>query len=46
MIYSKIRSTNAWKELEVEVEKSKAEDEAKSLINIEELINKNKNEPR
>ena len=32
MIYSRIRSTEAWKELEEEVNKSKDEDEAKSLI--------------
>tara|TARA_B100000927_G_scaffold290068_2_gene288003 strand:- start:1085 stop:1750 length:666 start_codon:yes stop_codon:yes gene_type:complete len=41
MIYSRIRSTEAWKELEREVEKSKEEDEAKSMENIERLIDEN-----
>jgi hypothetical protein len=38
MIYSRIRSTEAWKELENEVNKSKDEDEAKSMENVERLI--------
>ena len=38
MIYSRIRSTEAWKELEDEVNKSKDEDEAKSMENVERLI--------
>ena len=38
MIYSRIRSTEAWKELEDEVNKSKEEDEAKSMENVERLI--------
>ena len=41
MIYSRIRSTEAWKELEEEVNKSKAEDEAKSMENVERLIDEN-----
>ena len=35
MIYSRIRSTEAWKELEDEVNKSKDEDAAKSMENVE-----------
>ena len=38
MIYSRIRSTEAWKELEDEVNKSKEEDETKSLENMERVI--------
>ena len=41
MIYSRIRSTEAWKELEDEVNKSKQEDEAKSMENVERLIDEN-----
>ena len=41
MIYSRIRSTEAWKELEDEVNKSKEEDEAKSMENVERLIDEN-----
>ena len=41
MIYSRIRSTEAWKELEDEVNKSKNEDEAKSMENVERLIDEN-----
>ncbi len=41
MIYSRIRSTEAWKELENEVNKSKDEDEAKSMENVERLIDEN-----
>ena len=39
MVYSKIKSTNAFKELEKEVTKSKKEDDAKSLPTIEKKIN-------
>ena len=39
MVYSKIKSTNAFKELEEEVDKSKKEDDAKSLSTIEKNIN-------
>jgi hypothetical protein len=38
MVYSRLRSTEAWKELEKEVENSKKEDEAQSLKNIEKVI--------
>ena len=41
MIYSRIRSTEAWKELEEEVNKSKDEDEAKSMENVERLLDEN-----
>ena len=41
MVYSRIRSTEAWKELEDEVNKSKEEDEAKSMENVERLIDEN-----
>ena len=41
MIYSRIMSTEAWKELEEEVNKSKDEDEAKSMENVERLIDEN-----
>ena len=41
MIYSRIRSTEAWKKLEEEVNKSKDEDEAKSMENVERLIDEN-----
>ena len=39
MVYSKIKSTNAFKELEKEVTKSKKEDDNKSLSTIEKKIN-------
>ena len=39
MVYSKIKSTNAFKELEKEVDKSKKEDNDKSLSTIEKKIN-------
>ena len=39
MVYSKIKSTNAWKELESEVESSKSEEQAQSLSNIENELN-------
>ena len=39
MVYSKLKSTNAWKELENEVESSKLEDQAQSLANIEKELN-------
>ena len=40
MVYGKIRSTNAWKELQEEVDASKTEDEVTSMSNIETEINK------
>ena len=36
LVYSKLRSTNAFKELERSVTQSKVEDEAQSLTNLEE----------
>jgi|TARA_B100001250_G_C19817148_1_gene799219 sulfate adenylyltransferase subunit 1 (EFTu-like GTPase family) len=47
MVYSRLRSTKAWKELENEVEKSEKKDEAESLKNLENLIddNSSKKEP-
>jgi len=41
MIYSRLRSTEAWKELEREVENQEKKDEGKSLQNLEKLIQKN-----
>jgi hypothetical protein len=40
MVYSKLRSTNAFKELEASVNNSKNEDEAQSLSNIENELSK------
>ena len=42
MVYSRLRSTEAWKDLEREVEKYKKEDEAQSLTNLENVIKKNR----
>lgn len=39
MVYSKLKSTSAWKELESEVDKSKSEDQTQSLSNIEKELN-------
>ena len=39
MVYSKLKSTSAWKELESEVESSKSEEQAQSLSNIENELN-------
>ena len=39
MVYSKLKSTSAWKELEIEVDKSKSEDQTQSLANIEKELN-------
>lgn len=38
MVYSRLRSTEAWKELENQVDKTKDEEEAQSLNNIEGMI--------
>ena len=38
MVYSRLRSTKAWKELEREVEKSEKKDESESLKNLEKII--------
>ena len=40
LVYGKIRSTNAWKKLQEEVDASKTEDEVTSMSNIETEINK------
>ena len=40
MVYGKIRSTNAWRELQEEVDASKTEDEVASMSNIETELNK------
>ena len=40
MVYSRLRSNEAWKELEKEVYKSEKSDEAKSLQNLEKIIKK------
>ena len=42
MIYSRLRSTEAWKELENEVNNQEKKDEAKSLQNLEKVIRKNR----
>tara|TARA_Y100001963_G_scaffold27279_1_gene37197 strand:- start:9406 stop:10116 length:711 start_codon:yes stop_codon:yes gene_type:complete len=38
MVYSRLRSTKAWQELDAEVNESQAKDEAKSITNVETLI--------
>ena len=40
LVYSKIKSTNAFKELKKEVENSKKQEQVSSLSNIETEINK------
>ena len=42
MVYSRLRSTEAWKELEKEVEDQEKKDEAQSLTNLEKVIKKNR----
>ena len=42
MVYSRLRSTEAWKELDAEVNKKKDEEEAQSLQNLEKVIKKNR----
>ena len=42
MVYTRLRSTEAGKELETGVQKSKPEDEAQSLQNLEKVIKKNR----
>ena len=42
MIYSRLRSTEAWKELEIEVENQEKKNEAQSLTNLEKVIKKNR----
>ena len=40
LVYSRLRSNKAWKELEAEVYKSEKKDEAQSMANIEKLVAK------
>ena len=42
LVYSRLRSTEAWKELDKEVNSSEKKDEGKSLQNLENVIKKNK----
>jgi len=42
MVYSRLRSTEAWKTLEREVDKQEKKDEAQSLTNLEKVIKKNR----
>jgi len=42
MIYSRLRSTEAWKELDEEVNSSEKKDEGQSLENLEKVIKKNR----
>ena len=42
MVYSRLRSTEAWKDLERAVESQEKKEEAQSLTNLENLIKKNK----
>ena len=42
MVYSRLRSTEAWKELENEVQIQESKDEAQSLTNLEKVIKKNR----
>ena len=44
MVYSRLRSNEAWKELEKEVYKSEKTDEGKSLKNLEDVIKKSNEE--
>ena len=44
MVYSRLRSNEAWKELEREVYKSEKSDEGKSLKNLEDVIKKSNEE--
>ena len=41
MVYSRIRSTQAWEELEEEVQSRLDEEQAQSIANIESVINSN-----
>ena len=41
MIYSRIRSTKAWEELEREVQSNLDDEEAESIVNIEKVIGSN-----
>jgi len=41
MIYSRIRSTKAWEELEKEVQDNLNEEQTQSVVNIEKVIGSN-----
>ena len=43
MVYSRLRSNKAWKELEAEVTKSEELDAAKSMVNVEKLVSSENN---
>ena len=45
LVYSRLRSTEAWKELDEEVNSSEKKDEAQSLNNLEKVIKKNRKVP-
>ena len=45
MVYSRLRSNKAWKELEEEVNKSEESDEAKSMVNVEKLVSNENSTP-
>ena len=42
LVYSRLRSTEAWKELDDEVNSSEKKDEGQSLMNLEKVIKKNR----
>ena len=42
LVYSRLRSTEAWKELDEEVNSSEKKDEGQSLMNLEKVIKKNR----
>jgi hypothetical protein len=42
LIYGRLRSTEAWKELDAEVNSSEKKDEAQSLQNLDKVIKKNR----
>jgi hypothetical protein len=44
MIYSRIRSTKAWEELEREVQSNLDDEQAESVVNIEKIITAGENE--
>ena len=46
LVYSRLRSTEAWKELDREVNSSENKDEGKSLENLEEVIKNNRIPPK
>jgi hypothetical protein len=42
LVYGRLRSTEAWKELDAEVNSSEKKDEAQSLQNLDKVIKKNR----